>query len=210
MNYELLKLCPQHFQHIVDGLLLKVGLLNEHVARSVEYSLGRVETDALDGVDNPLVYFVREFVEVDVLVDLALVKLAEYVNCVFGQHAGQLDVHTAAAYRQRHFFGTQVNLGLLVLLVNVDARYLGGAERALDKELDVGCVVHHVDVLVAKLADDAVDAATLDADAGSYGVDAVVVALYGYLGALARHAGYAAYHNQSVGNLGCCCRCSPP
>ena len=58
MNYELFKLRPKHFQHVVDGLFLEVGLLDEHLAWGVEHGLGGVEADAFDGVDDPLVYFV--------------------------------------------------------------------------------------------------------------------------------------------------------
>ena len=160
MNYLIsFKLGSEYLQHVVNGLFLEVGFLYEHVARSVEHSLGGVETNALDRVDDPLVDLVRELVEIDVLVYLALVELAEYVDSIFGKHAGKLDVHTAAADGQRHFFGTEINLCFLVLLVNVDARNLCRTERTLDEELDVCGVVNNVDVLVAQLAYDAVNAA---------------------------------------------------
>ena len=62
--------------------------------------------------------------------------------------------------------------------------------RPLYEERGVGGVVDYVDVLVAELAHDAVDTAALDAHACAHGIDALVVALYGNLGALtgdARH-----------------------
>ena len=46
------------------------------------------------------------------------------------------------------------------------------------------------------------DSASLDADAGAYGVDAVVVAFHGYLSALAGDAGHAADGDQAVVHLG--------
>ena len=49
---------------------------------------------------------------------------------------------------------------------------------------------------------DAVYAAALHAYAGSYGVDTVVEALNGNLGALARHACYAADGDDAVVDLG--------
>ena len=49
---------------------------------------------------------------------------------------------------------------------------------------------------------DAMHAASLDSHAGSYGVDAVVEALNGNLGALAGHAGNLLDDNQTIGYLG--------
>ena len=82
----LFELGAQHLEHVVDGLFLEVGFLNEHVAGSSEHCLGGVESDALDGVDNPLVYLVRELVEVDVLVSLLFAYLTEYVDGILGEH----------------------------------------------------------------------------------------------------------------------------
>ena len=59
-----------------------------------------------------------------------------------------------------------------------------------------------VDVLVVEFAHDVVDAAALDADAGAYGVDAVIVALDGNLCLLARDAGHALQADKSVGDFG--------
>ena len=50
---------------MVYCLFLKVCLLYKHLTRSVEHSLCGVESDCLDGIDDPLVDFVGEFVEVD-------------------------------------------------------------------------------------------------------------------------------------------------
>ena len=93
----------------------------------------------------------------------------------------------------------------MVLLVEGDAAHLGWAEGALYEQLCVGGEVDDVDVLAAEFADDAVDAASLDADAGSYGVYAVVVALDGDLGTLAWHAGYALDADESVVDFGDFC-----
>ena len=49
---------------------------------------------------------------------------------------------------------------------------------------------------------DAVHAAASDAHAGSHGVDTVVEALHGHLGALARNAHHLMDYNLTVGNLG--------
>ena len=90
----------------------------------------------------------------------------------------------------------------MVLLVDGDARHLCRTERTLDEELHVVGEGDHVDVLVAELAHDTVHTATLDTHTGSYGVDAVVVALDSHLGAVSRHAGHTTDSDQTVGNLG--------
>jgi len=56
------------------------------------------------------------------------------------------------------WIGFEIDRSGLLLLVDGDRRDLGRIERALDHQLGVGRVVHHVDVLVAQLLDDAVDA----------------------------------------------------
>ena len=72
----------------------------------------------------------------------------------------------------------------------------------MDHQRRVCRVVHHVDVLVAQLLDDRVDARTLHADAGAHRVDALVVGLHGDLGALAGDADDLLDGDQTVENLG--------
>ena len=69
------------------------------------------------------------------------------------------------------------------------------------KSFCVAGVADYVDVLVAELAYYAVHTATLYAYTCAYRVDAVVEALYCYLGALARDAGDAFKQDESVVNL---------
>ena len=76
----------------------------------------------------------------------------------------------------------------MLFFVEYDAVDACGVEGTGNHELDVGCPCHDVDVLASEFVYDAAQSATFDADACSYGVDAVVVALDGYLGALARDA----------------------
>ena len=64
------KLGAQHVEHVVNGLFLKVCLLDEHLPRGVEHGLGSVEPDGLDCVDDPLVYLVGELVMLDTLAGL--------------------------------------------------------------------------------------------------------------------------------------------
>ena len=106
---------------MIHGLFFKVSLLNEHLTRSVEHRLGCVETDALDGVDNPLVDLVDKLVEVDVLFLFVAVNLAEHVDGVLGEHRRQLDVQTSTADGQAHLLWLEEHLCLVVLLVDVDA-----------------------------------------------------------------------------------------
>ena len=87
------------------------------------------------------------------------------------------------------------------MLVEVDRRDLGRVQRPLDEQLRVGRIVHHVDVLVAQLLDDRVDARSLHADAGAYRVDAVVVGFYGDFGAFAGDADDLLDRDQAVVNF---------
>ena len=105
---------------MINGLLFEVGLLNQQVARCIEYLLGSIKTDALDSIDNPLVNLIRELIQVDILIGLILVYLTEYIDGIFCKHRSQFDVHTATADSQTNFLRLQVNLCFLVLIINID------------------------------------------------------------------------------------------
>ena len=66
--FLLFKLRTEHVEQVVNRFFFEVGLFDQHFAWSVEHGLSGLQTDGLDGVDDPLVYLVRELVEVDVLV----------------------------------------------------------------------------------------------------------------------------------------------
>ncbi len=55
---------------IVNGVLLKVGLVDECLARSVEHILGCDATHILEGIDHPSVDLILELVKIDVLIHL--------------------------------------------------------------------------------------------------------------------------------------------
>ena len=187
---------------MVYGLLFQVSLLNQHLSGSVNHLLGSIQTDGLDRVDNPLVNLIAELVQIDVFISLVVADDAEYVDGVLSQHRGQLDVQTALTDSQAHLLGLQIDLCLVLLGVQRDAGHLGGRQGTLDEELRVVGEVDDVDVLVAELTDDAMNAATLHTNAGSYRIDAVVVALDGNLGTLTRHTGNAANSDQTVLDFG--------
>ena len=90
----------------------------------------------------------------------------------------------------------------MLFLVERDARNLSGVEGTLNEERGIGSVVDDVDIFIVQLAHDAVDAAALHAHAGTYGVNAVVVALNGNFSALARNACDAAEADEAVGDFG--------
>ena len=84
----------------------------------------------------------------------------------------------------------------------MNAAHFGGAQCALDEELLVVGEVDNVNVFVVQFAHDAMNTRALHAHASAYGVNAVVVALHGNLGALARDACDAAHLNEAVGDFG--------
>ena len=90
----------------------------------------------------------------------------------------------------------------MFFLVQADGRDLGRAEGTLYKQLDVRRIVDDVDILVAKLADNTMNTATLHTDTGTYRVDAVIVALNSNLCTLTGDAGNLLNGNQSVIDFG--------
>ena len=90
----------------------------------------------------------------------------------------------------------------MFLGVEHDVGDLCGVECALDEERLVVGEGDDVDVLVVEFADDAVYAAALDTDAGTYGVDAVVVGFDGHLGPFAGDAGDAADADEAFSHFG--------
>ncbi len=186
-------------EHILDGLLLEVGALDELVITEVEDRLGGVATDALEDIDDPRLDLVREVLKADILLSLRL--LAEDVDIVASELDGELDVATALTDGHGNLLGVEVDLSLAAIVIDNDAVDLGWAESSLYVELDIIGVVDDVDVLVLQLTDNGVDARTLHADASSYGVDAVVIRLDSHLGALAWHADNLADGDEAVEDL---------
>ncbi len=99
---------------------------------------GGDKSHILEGLDHPGIDFVLEFVEIDILF-LHLVALTVDVDHISGKHRCELDIQTLLADGQRHLFGTEEHLGLLLFLVDTDCRHPRGAERTLYEQrgLDV-------------------------------------------------------------------------
>ena len=89
----------------------------------------------------------------------------------------------------------------MLFRIQCDAGNLSRCQSTLDEQLGVARVVDDVDVLVAHLTDNAMNAATLDTYASAYWIDAVVIALNSYLSTLTRHTGNATNGNQTILNL---------
>ena len=113
--------------------------------------------------------------QVDIFILYRFIQFAEHVNGVLSQHTGQLDIQTAFTDSQRHLFRFQEDFRLVLFLVQTDRRDFGRAEGALYKQLDIRRIVDNIDILVAKLADNTMNTATLHTDAGAYRVDTVIV-----------------------------------
>ena len=90
---------------------------------------------------------------------------------------------------------------MLGLEVEVDAVDLSRTQCACDENLRVVAPLDDIEVLAAELAHDAMDTAASDADACAHGVDAVVEALHGNLGAVAGDACNLAYGDDTFCNL---------
>src|SRR5690606_3809883 len=173
---------------LLRRLLGQLGAPGELVGRELEDGLGRVAADVLEAGEDLGRDGVGELVDVDVL--LVGADVAVDVELVAGELGGEADVLAAAADGHRDLVGRDgdAGAGRRELVVQFDGDGLGRRQRALDELDGVRRPRDHVDVLVAELADDGVDAAPLHADAGADGVDAVVVAHDGHLRAVARLA----------------------
>ena len=90
----------------------------------------------------------------------------------------------------------------LGLLVEIDRGDLRRIQRPLDQQLAVGRPIHDVDILVAQLLDNRVDARTFHAHAGADRIDPVVVRLDGHLGPFAGYADDLLDRNQAVVDFG--------
>ena len=194
----LFKFGLQNLGDLLCLLQLEVGAGGDFLDGKLQHALGGVAPDVLEGLDDPRFDFVGELREGDIL----LLDLAVDVDVVTGEHLGKADVQTPLADGQRHLVGLEVDGGGLLLLVEDDGRNLGGVQRTLNHQLRVGREVDDVDVLVAQLLDDGIDARTLHADACTDGVDAVVVGFDRDLGPLAGDADDFLDGDQTVGNLG--------
>ena len=137
------ELCTQDFQQMIHRLLFEVGLLNKHLAWSLEHGLCGVETDGFDGIDDPLVDFVGELVQVDVFLVFSLSHFTEYVDGITSQHRSQLDVQSTASDGQAHLLGLEEHLCLAVLIIDGDARHFGGTQCTLDEEFCVRRIVEY-------------------------------------------------------------------
>ena len=79
---------------MVYGVLFKVGFLYENFTGCVQHGACCVEAQFLDSSYDPLINFVGKLVEIDVILKIALLYFALYVDGVLGEHAGELDVQT--------------------------------------------------------------------------------------------------------------------
>ena len=141
----------------------------------------------------------------DVVLEVLLFAARDFaidVDDGVGEHRCEAYVQASLADGEAYLVGVEIYLAVLLLLVEVDAVDFCGSECACDEQLRVAGPLYDVEVLAAQLADDAVYAAAAHADAGSYGIHAVVEALNGNLGALAGHACDLSNGDDAFGNLG--------
>jgi hypothetical protein len=89
----------------------------------------------------------------------------------------------------------------VVLVVKHNAVDAGRSKSTLDEELCVCCVVDNVKVLVAKLTNNAMNTATLNAYTSTNWINTIVEALYGNLCTLSWETSYATDSNLTFCNL---------
>ena len=90
----------------------------------------------------------------------------------------------------------------MLFFVNINAADARRTQCTLNKELHVSGVVYHVDILITKFVNNAMNTITFHANTCSYGVNAVVKAFNSNLSSLTRKACNATNGNQSVADFG--------
>lgn len=178
----------QDSEYLGNGFILQIGPACNVIRIKRQDALCRVATYGLQTLDNPGIDLVVEFAEQHVLFLLLglFLLVAPYFNFASYQHTCKFDIAAAAAYTFLHLFREHIYPDSFVL---VGADYHRGnlrrGEGALDKQLFVCRPLNNVDVFVAKLPYDADNTRTFYAYAGSYRINSLVIALYGYFCPLA-------------------------
>src|SRR5262249_58520470 len=119
-----------------------------------------------------------------------------------GEPGGEPDVLSLAADGQRELVVRDDHARDLLLPVELQAGELRRAQRVGDQVLVGLAPADDVDLLAVELVRDGLDAGAADADAGADAVHALVVAVHGDLGAVARLARDAADLDHALRDLG--------
>ncbi len=134
---------------------------------------------------------------------LTLLLFALDVDLPLEELGGETNVLALLADGERELGVVDDDLDLLVAEVgDGDAADLGGLQGLFGEGGDLVGVLDDVDLFAAQFADDGLDAHALHADAGADGVDVLVAAHDGDLGALAGLAGDGADGHGAVVDLG--------
>ena len=91
--FFVLEFCFKNFDNVVNSILLKVCFLYKHSTWSIQDSLCCVKANVLYSFNYPLFDFVCKLVKIDVVLLLS-VDFTIYVDGLFCNHAGELDVQT--------------------------------------------------------------------------------------------------------------------
>ena len=191
----------QYIDDIVDSLFLQICLLNQQVAWSIEYLLSCIETNALDGINHPLVNLIREFIQVDILVSFIIIHFAEYIDSILCQHGSQLDVHTATTDSLAHLIRLQEHFSLLVLIIDVYRSNGCRSQSTLNEQFGIVCIIDNIQILIVQFTYDTVNTATLHANTSSNWVDTLIKAFNSNLCAFSRKASNTTDSDQALCNL---------
>ena len=109
-----LKFSREDTEHLVDGLFLEVGALEQLLFTHTEYILGGIQTDGLERIEYPLVDLVVELIQIDI-VHVSLADLAQHIsehNSVFskGTTVGIL-TELSSCIRELLLQGYSIDLG---------------------------------------------------------------------------------------------------
>ena len=123
---------------MIHSFFLEVGLLDNHVARSIQCTLCCLYTDCLECVDHPVVYFIAELIQIDILILRSFtIQFTEYVNSIIGQHTCQFDVQTTLTDGQANLLRLQIYFSLALFFIESDAANMSRTQSTLDKQCGV-------------------------------------------------------------------------
>ena len=88
------------------------------------------------------------------------------MNGVVSEDSGEVDIERGFRDREGEVLGFEEELGVVVLVVERDGRYVGGGEGGVYKEVDIGGIVDKMDIVVGKVGEGEVGSVVKEMEKG--------------------------------------------
>ena len=185
---------------MVNGFFFKVGALNQVLTGEAKYAFCCIATDTFEHIDNPRVYFISKFIEVDIIF-FDVTHIAYYFYEISGEHCSEFDIISVFTYSQRNLFRADKYVCMLLFGIELNANDFSRAKGSSDIQADIISIVNDVDIFVAQFAYNTMYTRAFNTHTSSNGVDAVVKRFYGNFSSFARDACNALDGNKAIVNF---------